>query len=125
MKINEIIKEGKKGKLSKHVKNAMHKTHSYSDGYKTDGTMNFYRVGMAAAMADGGDKPVDIDERTWFSTRNVTVPYSDLEHKMMHQAFKSVNSNVKTPVPDSRSKEADDTNRSSPVRAKSKNKYGI
>ena len=53
-------------------------------------------------MADGGDKPIDIDERTWFSTNNVSVPYSELEHKMMHQAFKLVKSNVHNPVSDSK-----------------------
>ena len=125
MKIHEIIIEGKKGKLSRHAKNAMHKTHAYSDGYHTDGTMNFYRVGMAAAMADGSKNPVDIDERTWYSTSNVTVPYSDLEHEMMHQAFKAVKSNVKTPVKDRKSREASDTHKTSPVRAKSKNKFGV
>lgn len=125
MKINEIIAEGKKGKLHKNAKNAMHKTHAYSDGYHTDGTMNFYRVGMAAAMADGSKKPVDIDERTWYSTSNVTVPYSDLEHEMMHQAFKAVKSNVKNPVKDRKSREADDTHKTSPVRVRSKNKFGV
>lgn len=125
MKITEIVIEGKKGKLPKDKQNAMHKTHAYSDGYHTDGTMNFYRVGMAAAMADGGDKPVDLDERTWYSTNNVAVPYTDLEHKMMHQAFKTVNTNVKNPVKDGRSREADDTHKTSPVRSKSKNKFGV
>jgi len=125
MKISEIIIEGKKGRLGKNTKRAMHKTHTYSDGYKSNGTMNFYRVGMAAAMADGSNKPVDIDERTWYSTDNVVVPYSDLEHKMMHQAFKAVNTNVKTPVPDHKSKESTSTNKNSPVRAQTRNKYGV
>jgi hypothetical protein len=125
MRAHEFVIEGKKGKLNKHAKNAMHKTHAYSDGYHTDGTMNFYRVGMAAAMADGGDKPVDLDERTWYSTSNVSVPYSDLEHKMMHQAFKTVKTNVKNPVNDKRSREADDTHKTSPVRARSKNRFGV
>lgn len=125
MKINEIIAEGKKGRLHKNAKNAMHKTHAYSDGYKSDGTMNFYRVGMAAAMADGSGKPVDVDERTWYSTSNVTVPYSDVEHDMMHQAFKTVKTNVKTPVRDRKSREADDTHKTSPVRARTKNRFGV
>ncbi len=125
MKIRDIVIEGKKGHLPKQVKRAMHKTHTYSDGYKTDGTMNFYRVGMAAAMADGSGKPVDIDERTWFSTRNVAVPYSDLEHEMMHQAFKAVNTNLENPVSDHRSLEDNTVQRTSPVRAKSTNKYGV
>ena len=125
MKIDEIVLEGKKGRLHKHTKNAMHKTHAYSDGYHTDGAMNFYRVGMAAAMSDGSGKPVDVDERTWYSTSNVTVPYTDLEHDMMHSAFKTVKTNVKTPVRDRKSREADDTHKTSPVRARSKNRFGV
>jgi len=125
MKISEVIIEGKRGKLPKNAKNAMHKTHAYGDGYHADGTMNFYRVGMAAAMADGSDRPVDLDERTWYSTKNVTVPYTEVEHKMMHQAFKTVNTDLETPVKDHRSREADDTHKSSPVRARTKNKYGV
>lgn len=125
MKIKEVVIEGKKGKLNKVAKRAMHKTHSYSDGYKANGTMNFYRVGMAAAMADGSNKPVDIDERTWYSTDNVAVPYSDVEHKMMHQAFKAVNTNVNNPVNDHKSREAKDTNKSSPIKSSYRNKYGV
>lgn len=125
MKIKEVVVEGKKGKLNKVAKKAMHKTHSYSDGYKANGTMNFYRVGMAAAMADGSNKPVDIDERTWYSTDNVAVPYSDLEHKMLHQAFKAIKTNVKSPVTDHKSRETNGTNKTSPVRPATKNKYGV
>lgn len=125
MRAHEFVTEGTKGKLHKNAKNAMHKTHAYSDGYHTDGAMNFYRVGMAAAMADGSGNPVDVDERTWYSTSNVTVPYSDLEHEMMHQAFKTVKTNVKTPVKDRKSREADDTHKTSPVAAKKPNQYGV
>lgn len=125
MRAYEFVIEGKRGKLPHHAKKAMHKTHAYSDGHHTDGTMNFYRVGMAAAMADGSGKPVDIDERTWYSTKNVTVPYSELEHKMMHQAFKAVKTDLETPVQDYGSKEAGDTHKTSPVRAKTKNRFGV
>lgn len=125
MKIYEIVVEGKRGKLDQSKKGPMHKTHIYSDGYHADGTMNFYRVGMAAAMADGSDNPVNMDERTWYSTKNVTVPYSEVEHKMMHQAFKAVNSDIETPVPDHRSQEPNEVNRTSPVRARTKNRFGV
>lgn len=125
MKIKEVVFEGKKGKLNKIAKRAMHRTHSYSDGYKSSGTMNFYRVGMAAAMSDGTNKPVDIDERTWYSTNNVAVPYSELEQKMLQQAFKAVKTNVDTPVSDHKSRESADTNKNSPLRAATKNKYGV
>lgn len=125
MLIKEIITERKKGKLHGSVKLAMHKTHTYTDGHNTNGVMNFYRVGMAAAMADGSNKPIDIDERTWYSTDNVTVPYSDIENKMMTQAFRAIKTKVKTPVSVHASKESKTVNVKSPVAPKKKNQYGF
>ena len=128
MKISDIIQEGHpghRGKLDTTKSRAMHRTHVYGDGYHTNGTYNFYRVGMAAAMADGSGKPLEIDDRTWYHTNNVATPYSELEHKMMHQAFKHINSNVEEVVKDHRSQEANDTHKTSPIPARKKNKYGV
>ena len=128
MKITEIIIEGRpghKGELDNNTKKAMHRTHVYGDGYKTNGTMNFYRVGMAAAMADGSNNKLDIDDRTWYHTNNVAVPFTEVEHKMMHQAFGHVNSNVDEVVKDHKSREQDDTNKQSPLAKKYKNKFGV
>jgi len=125
MKINEIVIEGKKGVLDKISKNAMHKTHLYNDGYDAGNNYNFYRVGMAVAMADGSNKKLDIDDRTWYHNNNVAVPYTELDHNMMNQAFKSVKSVNKLVVGDHRSLEDDKINKISPVRAKTKNKFGV
>lgn len=125
MKVQEIVSEGRKGKLNKIQKRAMHRTHSYSDGYKSNGTMNFYRVGLAAAMADGSNKPLDIDERTWYSTNNVAVPFTEVEHDMMHQAFKSVYTNLEEPVTDHKSRELPDVNKTSISIPRTKNRYGV
>lgn len=128
MKINEIVSEGRpgsKGKLPKNNSKAMHKTHAYGDGYKTNGTYNFYRVGMAAAMADGSKDRLPIDDRTWFHSKNVAVPYTEQEHEMMHQAFNVINSEVDHVVNDHRSLENDDVNKNSPIAVKKKNRYGV
>jgi hypothetical protein len=125
MKIKDIVHEGRRGRLDKTKSQAMHRTHVYGDGYHTNGTMNFYRVGMAAAMADGSGKPLEIDDRTWYSTNNVSNPYTELEHRMMHQAFKHVKSDVEEVVKDHRSRESKDTHKNSPVPARKKNKYGV
>lgn len=128
MRADEFViegKPGKKGKLKKSIANAMHGTHAFGDGYHSNGTYNFYRVGMASAMADGTDKKLDIDDRTWFHTNNVAVPFTELEHKMLHQAFDVVNTNVDQVVKDHRSLEPDSVNRVSPVGKIKKNKYGV
>lgn len=125
MKINEIILEGHKGKLPKSQSRAMHRTHAYGDGYKTNGTYNFYRVGMAAAMADGSRDRLPIDDRTWYHSKNVAVPYTELEHDMMHQAFNVINSDVDHVVNDHRSLESDAVNKRSPTAAPKRNKYGV
>lgn len=125
MKINEIIIEGSKGKLQKSQSRAMHRVHAYNDSYDAGNNYNFYRVGMAAAMADGSGKPLDIDDRTWFHNNNITVPYSEKDHEIMHHAFKAVNSDVKPIVKDHRSLEDKKTNKNSPVASKKRNKYGV
>lgn len=125
MKINDIIIEGHKGKLDAVKKRAMHRTHAYNDGHDAGNNYNFYRVGMAAAMADGTNKKLDIDDRTWYHNNNVAVPYTEDEHKMMHQAFKSIKTDINQPVTDHRSREAHDTNKNSVIRAAKPNKFGV
>jgi hypothetical protein len=128
MRASEFVVEGtpgRKGKLRTSTANAMHKTHAFGDGYKTNGTYNFYRVGLAAAMADGSDKKLDIDDRTWYATNNVAVPYTEEEHDMLHQAFNSINTNVESVVSDHRSKEADTVNKQSITAKPKRNKYGV
>jgi len=128
MRAKEFVQEGRpgrKGELRNSTARAMHKTHAYGDGYHTNGTYNFYRVGMAAAMADGSDNKLDIDDRTWAHSNNVAVPYTEQEHDMMHQAFKSINTNVDNIVKDHRSLEPETVNRTSPTAKPKRNKFGV
>ena len=125
MRAHEFVIEGRKGKLPKTHSKAMHRTHAYNDGYDAGNNYNFYRVGMAAAMADGSGKLPEIDDRTWFHNNNIAVPYTETEHKIMHDAFKAVSSDVEEIVRDHRSLENDDVHRTSPVASKKRHKYGV
>jgi len=125
MKIAEIVCEGRQGKLAKSHKRALHRTHVFGDGHKANGNMNFYRVAMASAMADGTNKSLPIDERTWYSTNNVAVPYSEIEHHMLRQAYKAVKTDVKQPVKHHGSKESKMVNSVSPVAKVKRNQYGV
>jgi len=124
MRANEFIIE-RKGHLRGSHQRAMHRSHAYKDGHHAGNNYNFYRVGMAAAMADGSNKKLDIDDRTWYHNNNLAVPYTEHEHKMMHQAFGSVDSDVEEIVHDHSSKESKHTNNTSPVPTKRTNKYGV
>ena len=83
----------------------------------TDRTYHLNRIMMAAAMADGkSDKPVELDDQSFAGKNNMAYPYTELEHKMMKQAFKSVNPNQEaTLVGDHHSTEPHDTHKVSPV----------
>lgn len=125
MRIHEIIAEGTKGKLDREHKKAMHRTVTFNDGNGAGFDYNLQRVGLAAAMADGSNKKLKVDDRTWFHSDNVAVPYTELESRMLNQAFKHVNSKVNHVVRDHRSSESSGTHRTSPVPARRTNKYGV
>ena len=122
MKISEIIIEGTKGSLRPEHKAALHTTTTFNDNNGAGFDYNFNRVGLALAMADGSGKKLDIDDRTWYHSDNVAVPYTELENRMLKQAFKSINSTVNSVVRDHKSKEQDDTHKISPVPVRKKNR---
>ena len=118
MKISEIIQEGV-GRAAEHPDHASHANTGewqFRDIGGYNPTYNINRIMMAVAMADGGDKPVDMDEASWVSVFNVARPYSEAEHKMMKQAFKTVKSEVYHTEKDHRSREHPDTHKVSPHR---------
>jgi hypothetical protein len=81
---------------------------------------------MAAAMADGrSEKPVDMDAASFVEKYNVAIPYSDAEELMMYQAMATIPTDGKELVKRGRSEEAKDTNVTSPIQPRKKNKYGV
>jgi hypothetical protein len=70
---------------------------------------------MAAAMSDGSSTaPLEMDSSSWTEKFNTAHPYTELEHKMMQQAFATVDSNHQEVTGDHRSKEREDTHKVSP-----------
>jgi hypothetical protein len=86
------VTEHKKGKISKRLQNATVGLHTFIDSDNQDRVYELNRIMMAAAMADGSGDPIDIDSESWAGRNDVAAPYTDIENKMMHQAFKAVGS---------------------------------
>jgi hypothetical protein len=125
MKINEIIIEGKIGRIPKRAAHAAKGEWLWRDD-GIDRVYNLNRVMMAAAQADGKTvKALDCPEQSWYGKMNVARPYTEEEHKMMRSAFKTIDSEVEHSIPDHRSLELDSVNKSSPTATPKKNKYGV
>lgn len=92
MRAQEFVVEHKKGHISKRLQNATVGLHTFVDNEHMDRTYELNRIMMAVAMANGTEAPVTIDSESWAGRNNLAVPYTDVEEKMMHQAFKAVGS---------------------------------
>ena len=117
MKIKEIIvefHEHKKGTPSREtVKSSTGEWLFRDEGI--DRVYNLNRVMMAAAASDGSGKEVDVPSASWVEKYNTARPYTEAEHNMMRSAFKTIGADHKHSIDDHRSRETDDTHKSSPV----------
>jgi hypothetical protein len=64
-----------------------------SERMNSDYTLN--RVMMAAACADGTNKPIDMDAKSWLGKRRSAHPYTKVEQNMLKQAFKAAGADWK------------------------------
>jgi hypothetical protein len=94
MKIRDIITEGS---IPDHAEHASTGDWRFRDKGGWNPTYNLNRVMMASAMADGSDKPLDIDKESWIGVQNWSRPYTELEHKMLKQALKATDSETHHP----------------------------
>jgi hypothetical protein len=118
MRAQEFVVEHKKGQISKRLQNATVGLHTFVDNEHMDRTYELNRIMMAVAMADGTDAPVKIDSESWAGRNDVAAPYTDVEEKMMHQAFKAIGSSHRDlNKGDTRSQEHPAVNTASPVKA--------
>jgi hypothetical protein len=114
------------GKLSKNQDDASQGHILMRDVGGYDRTYHLNRIMMAAAMADGASKkPVKMDASAWTEKYNVAIPYTDAEHLMMFQAMATIPSDAQELSKRGKSKEPDDTNKTSPIAKPKRNKYGI
>jgi len=116
VRAQEFVVEQKKGHISKRLQNATVGLHTFVDNDHMDRTYELNRIMMATAMADGTDAPVKLDSESWIGRNNLAAPYTDVEEKMMHQAFKAVGSTHRDlNHGDTRSQELPAVNKTSPL----------
>lgn len=89
--------------------------HRFRDASGRDRYYELNRVMMAVARADGVT-PIDVPEASWVHNTNTAHPYTEIEAKMLRQAYKAVGSEYEDlNRGDMRSQELPDTNAKSPI----------
>jgi len=117
MRALEFITE-RDGKIGKRRQAATVGLNLFSDGERTSSGYTLNRVMMAAAMADGSNTPINMDEKSWVGKRLSAHPYTDIEQRMLKQAFKAAGADWSDlNQGDLDSEEVASTNTQSPVKA--------
>jgi hypothetical protein len=118
MRAREFLAEKHQGKMSRVHQNATVSLHKFRDPGGYDRTYELNRVMMAVAMADGTDKPIDVDQASWVGKYNTASAYTKEEHNMLKQAFKAIGSEViDLNHGDLESQEHPEVNTESPIKA--------
>lgn len=129
MKSREFITElsvNPHGKMSKELDSAHQGSIVMRDVGGYDRMYHLNRIMMAAAIADGQNKkPVSMSASGFIEKYNVAFPYTDEEHMMMFQAMATIPTDGKELTKRSKSKEPDDTNKTSPMVKRKRNQYGV
>jgi hypothetical protein len=117
MRAREFIAE-RDGKIGKRRQAATVGLNIFSDAERTNSDYTLNRVMMATAMADGSDAPINIDAKSWVGKRRSAHPYTEVEQRMLKQAFKAAGAKwTDINSGDLNSGELESTNSQSPVRA--------
>ena len=115
MRAKEFITE-RKGKVKKKHASVQQGVRISRDVGGYDRVYHMNRIWMATAMADGKDKKaVDMDEASWAEKFNTQHPYTEEEYNMFRQAEATVPTDGQEVLPWSKSKEPDDTHKTSPT----------
>ena len=122
----EILAEIRAGKAPKNFKQSNTGLQTFSDSEKANTDYTHYRLGLALASADGKNPLVDMDPKTFYGKKHTAHPYTDEEVAMLKQAYKAVGADYNDlNNGDLNSLELEDTNKSSVVAARKKNRYGV
>jgi hypothetical protein len=117
MRAREFITE-QDGVIGKRRQAATVGLNLFSDGERTSSDYTLNRVMMAVGMADGSGQPLDMDEKSWVGKRRSAHPYTDVEQRMLKQAYKAAGAKwTDLNSGDLDSEEVLSTNTQSPVRA--------
>lgn len=93
MRATEFITERKIAHPTKRQSIATRGLHKFRDPGGYDRTYELNRIMMATACADG-TTPLALDAETWSGRYNTAHPYTDIEAKMLKQAYKAVGSEM-------------------------------
>jgi hypothetical protein len=88
MRAREFIAE-RDGTIGKRRQAATRGLLLFSDGERSNSDYTMNRVMMAVAMANGDGSVIDMDEKSWFGKKRGAFPYTEVEHRMLQQAFKA------------------------------------
>jgi hypothetical protein len=89
MRATEFVLEARRGKLTKRNQFASVGINTFHDSERANSDYTLNRVMMAVAMADGSDTPIDMDAYSWVGKERTAHPYTEIEQKMLKQAFKA------------------------------------
>jgi hypothetical protein len=103
------------GKIGNRKQIATRGLHKFRDETFQDRIYELNRVMMAVAVSDG-TTPIDIDSESWSGRYNTAHPYTDVEQRMLKQAYEACGSTWEDiNHGDNESQELDSTNKRSPV----------
>lgn len=118
MRANEFISENRKAsRPSKRQSQSSVGMDKFRDADGYDRVYELNRVMMAVASSNG-TSPIDVNAESWSGRYNTAHPYTEVEQKMLKQAFKLVGSEyIDLNHGDMHSRELDSTYTKSPVTA--------
>jgi hypothetical protein len=117
VRAREFVVEVRKQKLSQRLQHSTVGLNTFHDTDRANSDYVLNRVMMAAALADGSSDPVEINAQSWVGKERTAQPYTELEQKMMIQAFKAAGANyTDLNKGDTRSLELPNVNKISPVK---------
>jgi hypothetical protein len=94
MRAQEFIAE-RDGSIGKRRQVATVGLNTFGDAERQNSDYTLNRVMMAAACADGTNKPIDMDANSWVGKKRSAHPYTKVEQNMLKQAFKAAGANWK------------------------------
>jgi hypothetical protein len=85
------VAEAHSGKIGRRRQTATRGLNKFRDSQFQDRIYELNRVMMAAAMSDG-TTPIDMHGESWSGRYNTAHPYTEVEQRMLKQAYKACGS---------------------------------
>ncbi len=115
MRAQEFVVEALSGNIGKRRQSATRGLNKFRDSQFQDRIYELNRVMMATACADGTN-PIKMDGESWAGRYNTAHPYTEVEQRMLMQAYKACGSEYEDiNHGDMDSEELGSTNTKSPI----------